>query len=65
MVWGINLSPEEGALVINLGYFFLTGIMLMLALLPALFEMTIIASEAIIQHNYFIGSRDQLDFKVG
>ena len=65
MVWGINLSPEEGALVINLGYFFLTGIMLMLALLPALFEVTTMASKVIIEQNYFIGSRDQLDFKVG
>jgi hypothetical protein len=52
-------------MLFNLGYFFLTGIMLILALLPALFGVTIIALEAIIQHNYFIGSRDQLARKTG
>jgi hypothetical protein len=47
-------------MLFDLGNFFLPGIMLILVLLISLFEVMPIASEALIESTYVIGSKDQL-----
>jgi hypothetical protein len=56
----MNLSFEEAAMLFDLGDFFFPGIMLIPALVAVLFRVMHIASEALIEPAYVIGSNDQL-----